>query len=368
MKHADVLVLGGGLVGLACARELARRGAKVEVLEARTPGAGSSWAGAGLLAPISDWDSVQPVVALCRRARDAWRAWLAEIEHESGIEVEYDASGGFLVALDEPESEVLSAELAIADAAGEPASEVPVAVVRGAIPDLAPAAIRALHLPGEHRVDNVRACAALAEACRRAGVTIREGFTARRVLSDARGVRVDGATEAREAARLVLAAGAWSGGIDGLPPLPVRPVRGQMLRLEGAAWPWRGSVRGTHDYAVRRGAAGLLVGATVEEVGFAEQPTLAGIAGLLAFARRLFPGLGDPPLTATWAGLRPGSPDGLPLVGPLGGGRDSALLAACGHYRNGILLAPWTGAAIAGWILDGAPPERVAAFDPARFV
>ena len=84
----------------------------------------------------------------------------------------------------------------------------------------------------------------------------------------------------------------------------------------------------------------------------------------VAFTKRLFPGLGDPPLTATWAGLRPGSPDGLPLVGPLGDGR---LLAACGHYRNGILLAPWTGAAIAGWILDGAPPEPVAAFDPARF-
>lgn len=366
MPRPDVLVLGGGLVGLSCARELARRGVAVEVLEARTPGAGASSAGAGLLAPISDWDSVRPVVELCKRARDGWRAWLGEIEVESGLGVEYDASGGFLVALDEAENETLTAEIAIADAAGEAIHEVPVAAVRGAVPHLSPAARRALHLPGEHRVDNVRAGEALAAACRRAGVTITEGFVARRVFTDARGVRVVGADAAREAARLVIAAGAWSGAIEGLPELPVRPVRGQMLRLEGVGWKWTGSVRGAHDYVVRRGASSLLVGATVEEAGFAERPTADGVAGLLAFVRRLFPGLADPPVSAIWAGLRPGSPDGLPLVGPLGAA-DGPLWAACGHYRNGILLAPWTGAAIAGWIVDGRPRESVSEFAPDRF-
>jgi glycine oxidase len=366
MPRADVLVLGGGLVGLACARELAKRGVAVEVLEARAPGAGASSAGAGLLAPISDWDSVRPVVELCQRSRDGWRAWLGEVELESGTSVEYDASGGFLVALDDAEIETLAAEIAIADAAGEAIHEVPVAAVRGAVPDLSPAARRALHLPGEHRVDNVRAVEALAEACRRAGAAITSGFAARRVVADARGVRVVGADAVREAARLVVAAGAWSGAIEGLPELAVRPVRGQMLRLEGVAWPWNGSVRGPHDYVVRRGASSLLVGATVEEAGFAEQPTLEGLGGLLAFVRRLFPGLGDPPVSAIWAGLRPGSPDGLPLVGPLGPA-DGPLWAACGHYRNGILLAPWTGAAIAQWIVDGRPRESVRAFAPGRF-
>ncbi len=367
-RSADVLVLGGGLVGLATARALARRGLAVELLDSRRTGSGSSSAGAGLLAPISDWESVRGAIELLKRARDDWRRWLAEVEGESGIEVEYDASGGLLIALDESESRLLDDELAIAREAGEAAAEIPVAEARRQVPDLSPAVLRVVHVPGEHRVDNVRACAALAEACRRAGVAVTEGFETRRVVVESGSVRVEAATEARAASRLVIAAGAWSGAIEGLPKLPVRPVRGQMFRLEGAAWPWRGSVRGTHDYAVRRGAASLLVGATVEEAGFVESPTLEGLAGLLAFTKRLFPGLGDPPVSAVWAGLRPGSPDGLPLVGPLNGDwPDAELVAACGHYRNGILLAPWTGDAVARGLVDGSAGEEAAPFRPERF-
>jgi glycine oxidase len=122
-------------------------------------------------------------------------------------------------------------------------------------------------------------------------------------------------------------------------------------------------VRGVHDYVVRRGDASLLVGATVEEAGFEERPTAAGLAGLLEFTRRLFPDLAAAPVSSIWAGLRPGSPDGLPLVGPLDD--EKGIVAACGHYRNGILLAPWTGDAVAAWLVDRAPIDP--RFAPRRF-
>jgi glycine/D-amino acid oxidase-like deaminating enzyme len=141
-----------------------------------------------------------------------------------------------------------------------------------------------------------------------------------------------------------------------------------MLLLGGIEWPWKGSVRGTHAYAVRRGATGLLVGATVEEAGFAAHPTVAGIQGLLAFAGRTFPGLGEARLEAVWAGLRPGTPDGLPIVGFLPG---YPVLAATGHFRNGILLAPWTALQVAALLAAGPgsePPAGVAAFRPGRLL
>lgn len=361
-RNPDVLVLGAGLVGLATARALARYGLAVEVLESRRAGAGSSSAGAGLLAPISDWDSVAGAIDVLRAARDRWRGWLDEIVAESGAEVEYDGSGGFLVALDEDELGALDAERAIAATAGEEAHEVAIDAVRDAVPDLASSALAALHLPGEHKVDNVAATAALATACRRAGVVLSEEFAVETVETGAGDVRVSGPAGERSAASLVVAAGAWSGVISGLPPLAVRPVRGQMLRLEGVPWPWRGSVRGVHDYVVRRGPSSLLVGATVEEAGFEDRPTAAGLAGLLEFVGRLFPALAGAAVSSIWAGLRPGSPDGLPLVGPLDGER---VVAACGHYRNGILLAPWTGDAIAAWIVERRPIDS--RFSPQRF-
>jgi len=161
----------------------------------------------------------------------------------------------------------------------------------------------------------------------------------------------------------VLAAGAWSGRIPGLPPLPVRPVRGQIVLLGGIEWPWSGSLRRGHSYAVRRGATGLLVGSTLEESGFDKHNTVAGVEELLAFARELLPGTAKARLETTWAGLRPGTPDDLPILGRLPGW---PALAATGHYRNGILLAPWTAREVAR--LATGKGEEIAAFSPARFL
>lgn len=362
--HADVLVLGGGLIGLCVARELAGRGLRVELLDARTTGAGASSAGAGLLAPISDWRSTGVFVEICRRARDDWRRFRDELVAESGREVEYDGGGAILVACDDDDGHALDRERAIAAEAGEEWTELELSEVRRWVPDLAPTVLRAALLPGEHRVDNVAACAALADVCRRRQVRIREGFPVDRVTATRQGVVVEGRGVTLAGAALVVAGGAWSGNIAGLPPLPVHPVRGQMLRLVEAAWPWRGSLRWRGRYVVRRGADGLLVGATIEEAGFDARPTLAGIRELLGFAGELFPALARAPLDSVWAGLRPGSPDGRPLLGRLD---ERPLFLACGHYRNGILLAPWTGGEIAAALVDGRQIEQAALFAPDRF-
>jgi len=363
LSRPDVLVLGGGIIGLACARELAGHGLAVEVLERLAAGAEASTAAAGMLAPLADLPAPGFFFDACRDARNLWSVWAGEIEEESGVAVEYDASGALLVALDELEEVELDVLWRAAAELGEPAEEIDLPTLRRSVPDASPGVRRALLLSGEHRVDNVQACAALAVAAARRGVVLTHGAEVLAVEPAGAGVKVTGKGWEKSAGLLVLAAGAWSGGIPGLPKLPVRPVRGQMLLLGGIDWRWNGILRAPHLYTVRRGATGLLIGATVEEAGFVKHPTVAGVGDLLAAARRLLPGLEDHRLETCWAGLRPGTPDGLPLVGPLPGW--PAGIAATGHYRNGILLAPWTAREVAALALDGGPGP--AAFSPSRF-
>jgi glycine oxidase len=369
MKHPDVLILGGGIIGLACARELAKAGVKVEVLERRSAGAEASLAAAGMLAPLAESPEPGPFFEACRDSRDLWLAWAAALAEETGMSIEHDSSGSLAVALDDEEEQRLGELAAAAGDLGEDVEEISLETLAHWVPDIAPSVRRALRLPGDHRVDNVQACAVLAAAAVRAGAVLTYGCEVLRVERCGTGgerVRAIGKTGAWEAERLVLAGGAWSGRIPGLPMLPVRPVRGQMLLVTGVSWPWHGCVRGGHGYAVRRGLTGLLVGSTVEEAGFDNHPTLGGIAEILAFAQRTFPALAGAHLETVWAGLRPGTPDDLPLLGPLPGW--PAVLAATGHFRNGILLAPWTAREIARRIGEGGGVDPAFPFSPSRFL
>ena len=341
MTHPDVLVLGGGIIGLACARELALRGVRVEVVERLPAGAEASLAAAGMLSPFSEAIPPGPFLDICRESRNLWGPWVAALEEETGLTVDYDTSGSLLVALGEEDEAELDRALRNAREMGEPAEEVEIPALRHWVPDITPAVRRAVHLTGEHRVDNVQLCAVLALALQKLGVTIHYDSEVERVerRQPEGTVLIHGRHWRKEARLLVLAAGAWSGRIPELPPLPLRPVRGQMLLLGGVEWPWRGIVRQGHLYVVRRGATGLLVGATVEEAGFDKHNTVEGIEDLLAFVRRFLPGTAKSRLESIWAGLRPGTPDDLPIVGRIPGW---PVLAATGHFRNGILLAPWT--------------------------
>jgi glycine oxidase len=373
-----VAVVGGGIVGLAAARELAGRGLAVTVIERGGPGCQASSAAAGMLAPLSEVPEPGPLFDACRAARDGWTAWAAELEAETGRSIGHDTDGALAVARDDEEAAGLARLAAAAAELGEPTREISLAEARRLVPDLAADVRSVLHLPGDHRVDNVATCGALAAAVRGRGVALRTGTAVERVEAAGGGtvrlaLRGENGPATLETGALVVAAGAWSGSLPGLPALPVAPVRGQMMSIAGVDWPWQGTVRAGDRYAVRRALASavrradtLLVGATVDDAGFEVANSPAGLADLAAFVRRLFPALAERPVRSIWAGLRPGTADGLPILGPLP--EHHGVFLATGHHRNGILLAPWTAERVAAMVADGAAPEGAAAFAPERFL
>lgn len=366
MTHPDVLVVGGGLIGLACARELALLGLRVEVVERLSAGAEASLAAAGMLSPLAELDAPEVLLAACRASRDLWGPFVAALEEETDLALDYDTSGTLLAAFDERDQAFLERTAAVAAAVGEPVETLDRAALLHRVPDLSPAVERGLHVIGDQRVDCVAACALLARSLERRGVGLHYDSEVVRVEVRREGtVLIHGHHWRKEAAIVLLAAGAWSGRILGLPELPVRPVRGQILLLAGIDWPFRGTVRTARGYGVRRGATGLLVGSTREEAGYEKHATVEGIGGLFDFTREALSGLAGARVESAWAGLRPATPDGLPLIGKLPG---LPVLAATGHYSHGILLAPWTAREVGRLALGQASDPAIPAFAPQRLL
>ncbi len=364
-------------MGCACALELARAGLGVALLE-RGPGLGreASSAAAGMLAPQMEGAEglLAPpgaprdaLLGLCLAGRALYPEWVRRVEAESGAAVHYRSEGTLVVALDVDEAVRLQGVADRQTRDGLRAAWLDAPRARRLEPALATELVGALHLPDDHQVDNAALTAAVAWlVSTHPRVEVRLDAPVEEV--EARGGAVSGVRGPAgrvAAARVVVAAGAWSGRMAGLPrALPVRPVKGQMAALAPDRDVLARTVAGPGAYLVPRVDGRILVGATVEEAGFDVTVEPSRVALLAAAARRLVPALAGSRLVRRWAGLRPGTPDGLPF---LGWDPDLPGLAyATGHYRNGILLAPVTAALVAALLSGGSPPVDPAPFRPDR--
>ncbi len=362
-----IVVLGAGLIGLAIANELARRGADVRVIEMRDVGRGASWAGAGMLAPYTEAIDDPAFEAFCADSLARYPAFVASLRATGGVDARLRLDGIIEAAFDEPAERRLRAHAAVLTSRGIAARYLDRAEALRVEPSLDASVRGAILSESEGAVDNRRLGRALHAACLARGVRV--DVEARGVALEAdtrRVLGVRGAGGFVPADVVVNALGAWAGALEGVPPaarIPVEPVKGQMLALAMPAGLVRRTTWVPGAYLVPRDDGRLLVGATVEPAaGFDTRVTAQGVGSLLGAALAAIPGLGDLALSETWAGLRPGTPDGLPFLGATGIG---GYVAAAGHYRNGILLAPATAVAIANVIEGRAAPE-IAPFSPER--
>jgi glycine oxidase len=422
-RAADVAIVGGGVIGLAVAWRARLRGLSVVVLERGAVGGEcASGVAAGMLAPVSEvefGEAGRRALELGLRSARMWPGFAAELEDASGVEVGLRQTGTLLVARDADEARELDRQLALRESLGLRATRLRPTAARELEPALAPTVRLALEAPEDHSVDPRLVLAALLRACELSGVLVREHACVARVevggrsadavsrpgpsggASGGGGSGASGGSTARDrtngslarpgsggvvtgvaladgervpAGRVVLAAGAWTAGIAGLPDdarVPVRPVKGQILRLRDPAGPGllERVVRFEGGYLVPRGDGRYVLGATVEERGFEAQPTAGGVYELLRDARELVPGVLELQVEELSVGFRPSTPDNAPA---LGCGAVDGLVWATGHHRNGILLAPLTAELLASVLTRASPGDAehralLSACDPSRF-
>lgn len=368
----DVAVVGGGAIGLAVAWRAAQRGLRVIVLDRAEPGGATSYVAAGMIAPVAEADPVeQPLLRLNLASARMYPGFVEELAQESAADPGYSRCGTLLVARDRDEAEGLDRELAMRERLELSVRRLRASEARALESGLAPALRLALELADDHAIDPRKLTAALVHAVRNAGGTVR-GATEVAAVETAghrvSGVRLSGGSVIG-ADQVVIAAGAWSNQIDGIPSesrVPIRPVKGQIMRLHDPAGPGLLTrvVRMPGAYLVPRGDGRYVLGATVEERGFDTTVTAGSTFELLRDAIELVPGVSELVLDELSAGLRPGTADNAPALGP---GAISGLHWATGHYRHGILLTPITAEILAA-ALTGAEPSALARpFDPLRF-
>jgi glycine oxidase len=365
----DVAVAGAGLIGLSVAWRAAQRGLSVTVVD-EAPGTGASSAAAGMLAPVTEAAyGEEALLRLCLASLQRWPAFAAELEQASGRRVGLRTAGTLVVGFDEDDMRALDALHGYQTELGLAVERLTPRATRRREPSLTPRVRGGLAVGGDHSVDGRALHAALLVAAEAAGVRIVSQRVTELLVDGGRaaGLRLaDGATVA--APTVVLALGAWSAGLPGVPPLPVRPVKGQILRLAGAtgllAGTVRALVRGRHVYLVPYGDGRLIVGATTEDRGFDATVTAGGVHDLLHDALEVVPGVSELELVETLARWRPGTADNAPLLGPSG---LPGLVLATGHHRNGVLLTPVTGDVVAELLATGELPTLAAPFTADRF-
>jgi glycine oxidase len=364
----DVTVIGGGVAGCSVAWQLARRGASVEVLEAEEPGSGASGAAAGLLGPLAESVPEGFMTAFALDAFYEIEAQAAELQAESGVDFAYSRDGLLRVALTEAGVAKWQDFTERRNGLGLELHWLTTDEALRLQPRLNPNVHATLYSPWEcHVVPSLYTCA-LAEAARRRGANIRAGVRVHSIKREGGRITALVTSEGRQpVGSVVIAAGAEAAKLGealGV-PMPVRPVRGQMVALRADA-PFSGTAIYSEDAVLTpKPQSEVWIGATYEEAGFERRVTAGGLAWLLAQAAAIAPELTDAAFLRAWAGLRPATPDGLPILGVLPEVENG--YAALGFFRNGILLSLLAGRVIANLILDATPGRDIAPLSPARF-
>lgn len=369
---ADVIIIGGGLIGSSIAFRLAQSRLKVVVLDRGEPGAEASSAAAGMIAPQGETTDPDDFFAFCAASRALYPDFVSEIEGLTGREVGYRQEGTLLVAADDEESSALERTYQAQSRNGLVIERLPPEAVHQRVAGLSTEIRCGLDIPQDHWIDNERLTEAVIEAAKHLDVPFLSHAPV--VKLNARNGRVEsleartGATSATSkfsAGTFVIAAGCWSGKLAATlgVTLPITPCRGQMIEFE-APRELPCVVRSGHHYLVPRVPKRILVGTTAEYVGFDKAVTGAGLHSILQGAVRIAPFLNACKFRRAWAGLRPDTADHLPV---LGFGELENLAFATGHFRNGILLAPITAQLISELLTTGTTSHRIDAYRPARF-
>jgi glycine oxidase len=371
-RSSRVVIVGGGVIGLSIAWRLARESAnhRILLLDAHRAGEGTSRVSAGMIAPIAEAGFEDPnFIRFARASRERYRSFVADVSTDADSPVALGEEGSIIVAIHRDDVEAMRRVYEHRRHAGLPVEWLTGTEAREIEPTLTPRVSAAMWIPHDGQVNPRVLLPALVRACVRRGVEVREDARVGRIVIDndgVAGVEVNG--ESVDAGVIVLCAGAWSGTIGGMPEdvIPqVRPIRGQILRLKRTAdFAMKRVVRGPRAYLLPKDDGTVVVGATQEEAGFDATPTAGGVKSILENAWEMVPSIYDLPIERIEVGLRPGTRDHLPLIGPT---RIRGLIMATGHFRHGILFAPTTADAVCRGILTGDFGDDVAAFAPDRF-
>jgi len=366
------VVIGAGVIGLGIAWRLAQAGCRVDVYDKGEAGHGASWAAAGMLAAAAEAEpGEEPLLPLTLESQRLWPGFARELLAATGTSCEYRDEGTLVVALNRDDAETLRHSYDFQRGLGLDIEWLNAAEARRLEPHLKPGIAAAVLSRNDHQVENRALVRALIAACRRADVAIHEHCPVAEItMTGGHATGVETARGREDADIVVLAAGAWSREIGGIPVAqrpPVRPIKGQMLAvqmdtrapvLRHVVWLPNGG------YLVPRNDGRLIIGGTVEERGFDTSITAGGLLTLIEAAWRAVPTIEELPIAETWVGFRPGSRDDAPMLGPSG---IDGLVIATGHHRNGILLTPVSAAVISDYILSGRLPEMALPFAPQRF-